>query len=97
MVRNYITFQLYCHQFPNVHFPQYDVTFGACVMYSVNKKEFNGELCNCTLFTLILVMLSILCAKFMYTFCSLQLLMHVQLCAVVESLTTKHVISMAAR
>jgi len=46
-----------------VHFPQHDVTFVACVMYSVNKKGFNGELCDCTLFTLILVMLSILCAK----------------------------------
>lgn len=97
MVRNYITFRLYGHQAPNVHFPQHDVTFSACVMYSVNMKGFNGEVCDCTLFTLILVMSIILCAKFLYIFCSLHLLMHVQLCAVVESLTAKHVISMAAK
>ena len=64
---------------------------------TVNKNGFNVERCDCTLSTLILVMLSILCAKFMYIFCSLQLLMHVQLYAVVESLTTKHVITMAAK
>jgi len=39
-------------------------------MHSVNKKEFNGALHDRTLFTLILVMFSVLCAKFVYIFCS---------------------------
>jgi hypothetical protein len=69
VVRNYVIFQLYCHNFPLVHFSQHDITFGACVMYSVIEKEFNGELRDCTFFTLILVILRFLCAKFVYILC----------------------------
>jgi hypothetical protein len=69
---------------------------GACVIDDVYKHGFNGELYDCNCFTLISVMLSFLCAKFIYIFVFTSSCLCVQCCPV-EPLTTEHVISMATK
>ena len=75
MVGSDVTFPLGCHKFPfllpvNIHMciaHSMMQHHGPCVIYIANLRGFNGAYCDCSCFTLIAVVCSTLCAKFMYS------------------------------